>query len=249
MGLLKQDHFICLDCETTGLSFETDEIIEFAAVKFTFKEKIAALETLVSPSITIPQESIDIHHITNEMVENSPPISEVYESFIEFAGDLPIVGHNISFDITMLQKAAERLKKPKPLVKNIQIDTLRLARLYAESPVNSLDALRRHFNIEEQGAHRAMNDVVVNIDVFKRLTTKFITTEEIIKRLKKPIALKFMPLGKYKGRTFEEIPMNYLHWAKNQDFDQDLIFSLEQQCRKRKKKQSFLAANNPFKDL
>ena len=118
------------------------------------------------------------------------------------------MGHNISFDITMLQKAAERLKEPMPFKKNIQLDTLRLARLYAESPVNSLDALRRHFNIEEEGAHRAMNDVIVNIEVFKRLTTKFHTTEEIIKRLNKPIALKFMPLGKYKGRLFEEIPMN-----------------------------------------
>ncbi|PCI92693.1 DNA polymerase III subunit epsilon, partial [Candidatus Aerophobetes bacterium] len=47
------------------------------------------------------------------------------------------------------------------------------------------------------GAHRAMNDVVVNIEVFKNLSTSFNTTKALLDRLKKPIPMKTIPLGKY----------------------------------------------------
>ena len=66
-----------------------------------------------------------------------------------------------------------------------------------------LEKLREHFNIEPEGAHRAMSDVIVNISVFKYLSQSFKTTEQLLERLKKPILLKTMPLGKYKGRPFQ----------------------------------------------
>ena len=65
MGSLKKDTFICLDVEATGLSVETDEIVELAIVKFTFDEILSSFETLIRPGIVIPQESIAVHHITN----------------------------------------------------------------------------------------------------------------------------------------------------------------------------------------
>src|SRR6185436_2439675 len=95
--------------------------------------------------------------------------------------------------------------------------------LYGESPTNSLQTLREHFNIEPEKAHRAMGDVGVSISVFKYLVAKFKTLEQVRERLKKPILLKKMPLGKYKGRPFNEIPIEYLRWALRGDFDQDLI--------------------------
>ena len=94
-----------------------------------------------------------------------------------------------------------------------------------------------------------MNDVIVNIEVFKHLCRKFKTTEEILKRLEKPIALKLMPLGKHKGRPFREIPVEYLRWAAHQNFDQDLLFSLRSELKKRKQGNLFSQASNPFSDL
>jgi DNA polymerase-3 subunit epsilon len=124
-----------------------------------------------------------------------------------------------------------------------------MARLYGESPVNSLEKLREHFNIAAEGAHRAMNDVVVNIEVFKFLSSKFKTTEQLVERLKKPILLKKMPLGKHKGRPFGEIPIEYLLWAANKDFDQDLLFSIKSELKKRKTGNQFRQASNPFSSL
>jgi DNA polymerase-3 subunit epsilon len=109
--------------------------------------------------------------------------------------------------------------------------------------------LRQHFNIQAQGAHRAMSDVMVNIEVFKALCKEFKTTEELTRTLDKPIKLRAMPLGKHKGRKFNEIPVEYLQWAERKDFDQDLLYSIRCELKNRKKGGGFQIASNPFINL
>jgi len=249
MGLIKQEIFVCVDCETTGLDTAEDHIIEVAAAEFTFDKIIDTFETLVDPGKAIPQESIAIHHITDDMVKNKPTIGQVLPDLLNFIDKHIIVGHGIPFDIEMLINAAKRSSIECSLQDNKVIDTLRLARLYGESPMNSLEYLRQHFNIEEEGAHRAMSDVIVNIEVFKRLIKDFSTTNQLFKRLERPIRLKTMPLGKHKGRPFKEIPLEYLKWAANKQFDQDLLFSIRTEIKLRKKGNHFSQATNPFHSL
>ncbi|MBM3191273.1 MAG: DNA polymerase III subunit epsilon [Chlamydiae bacterium] len=246
---MHRDTFICLDCESTGLDIESDAIIELAAVKFTLQENLDSYESLIDPGRIIPEESIKIHHITNEMVQGKPKIKDVLPFFLRFIGDHIIVGHGIKFDIDILNKAAKNNQIPCHLEKQKTIDTLRLARLYGQTPVNSLDVLRQHFNIVSEGAHRAMNDVLVNIEVFKHLSKSFKTTSQLLQRLEKPIAMKNMPLGKFRGRVFADIPSDYLNWAANQNFDQDLLFSIRSELKKRKNNPAFSQAANPFSSL
>jgi DNA polymerase-3 subunit epsilon len=249
MKNLKTDIFACIDCETTGLDPKVDEIVEVAVTVFSFENTIASYETLVKPPITIPESSIQIHHITNEMVQDKPSIAEVLPKIFSITGDLVIIGHNISFDIEMLSQAAKKLSIPCKLHRNKTIDTLRLARLYGQSEINSLEALRNHFHIPDEGAHRAMSDVTVNIQVFKKLSTNFKSTGEILERLKRPILLKAMPLGKHKGRLFKEIPREYLLWAARQNFDQDLLYSIKSELSTRNKGGRFEQAASPFSSL
>ncbi len=249
MGLISKDTFVCLDCETTGLTPETDQIIEIALVKFSFEQVMDSYETLIDPQLPINPESIAIHHITDDMVKGKPKVQEILPKVIEFVGKHIIVGHGINNDIAFLCSAAKQHQIPCNLHAHVYIDTLRLARLYGESPINSLEKLRQHFNIAEEGAHRAMSDVVVNIEVFKYLAHRYKTTEELLQRLKSPIMLKTMPLGKHKGRPFSEIPVEYLRWASHQNFDQDLLFSIKTELKKRKKGSHFSQAANPFSEL
>ncbi len=249
MGLIKTDTFICLDCETTGLDPEKDRIIELAAIRFTLNEILDKFETLIDPECEISAESMAIHHITQLMVKGKPKIQDVLPDFFKFIGNHVIIGHGIGLDIAFLSQSAKRHNIASNISSRPSLDTLRLARLYGESPTNSLEKLREHFNIEEEGAHRAMNDVVVNIEVFKFLANRFKTTEEIQERLKRPILLKKMPLGKHKGRPFAEIPIEYLQWAAHKDFDQDLLFSLRTELKKRKMGNQFKQATNPFSAL
>ena len=249
MGIISKDTFVCLDCETTGLAPDTDQIIEIALVKFNFEQTLDSYETLIDPQIPINPESIAIHHISDEMVKGKPKIEEILPKAVEFIGKHVIVGHGINNDIAFLYSAAKKHQIPCKLPSHPYIDTLRLARLYGESPTNSLEKLRQHFNIAEEGAHRAMSDVIVNIEVFKHLSQRYKTTEELMHRLKSPILLRNMPLGKHKGRSFPEIPVEYLRWASHQNFDQDLLFSIKSELKKRKKGSQFSQAGNPFSEL
>lgn len=249
MGLLNKDTFICLDCETTGLESKTDRIIEIAIVKFTFSETLESFETLIDPEAPISEVSITIHHITPDMVHGKPKIQEVLPQIIQMVGSFIVIGHGIQMDLAFLAETAKRFGISHPFNSLISIDTLRLARLYGESPTNSLERLRQHFNIAAEGAHRAMSDVIVNISVFKHLSKAFKTTEQLLERLKKPILMKTMPLGKYKGRPFSEIPIEYLKWTLRGDFDQDLLFSIRSELQRRSKGDRFEQASNPFSQL
>lgn len=249
MKPLNKEIFVCLDCEATGLDLENDAIIELAAVKFTLEQNLESYETLIDPCQVIPELTIKIHGIRNEMVEGKPKIKEILPGFLKFIDGHTLIGHGIKFDIDMICKAAKKNQVSCNIEKQPCIDTLRLARLYGQTAANSLEVLRSHFNISTDGAHRAMNDVIVNIEVFKQLTKDFKTLPALFDRLQKPIAMKTMPLGKYKGRLFRDIPTDYLAWASHQNFDQDLIFSLKSELKKRKKSPGFNQASNPFSSL
>lgn len=249
MGLLHKDTFICLDCETTGLDPKNDRIIEIAATRFSFEEVIDQFETLVNPKQIIPEASQLIHHISNEMVKEKPTIDKVLPSFFEFIGEHIVVGHGIEFDISIILEEARKHGLFPPLKKVPFIDTLRLARLYGQCPINSLEKLREHFNIKFEGAHRAMGDVTVNVEVFKRLSRNFKTTEDLLQRLRKPILLKMMPLGKHKGRLFSEIPLDYLIRSTKRKFDRDLSFTIQREIKARKQGKNFQQALSPFQNL
>lgn len=246
---IEQQIFVCLDCETTGLEPRTDRVIEVAAVRFRNGEILDRWETLVDPGIPIPPSSSAIHHIRDPMVAGKPSISAVLPTLLEFVEDHPVVGHGVHFDLQILHHEAVRSGASSAWDKKPYIDTLRLARLYGDSPENSLERLRQHFNIAAEGAHRAMNDVTVNIQVFQRLTRQFKTVKEIEKTLGKPILMRKMPLGKHKGRPFKEIPLNYLQWAAHQNFDEDLLFSIRSELGKRRGGAVFGQSFNPFQSL
>lgn len=247
--LLSKTTFVCLDCEFTGLDLEKDRIIEVAAIRFTFSALEAEFDELVKPDCPISSEALAIHHISAEMVEGKPPLEEILPKLFDFIGRETLVGHGINSDIEMLERAASRAGISSPLRRRPYIDTLRLARLYGDSPNNSLQKLADHFNIPTDPAHRALNDVKMNIEVFKHLVAKFKTFEQVMEVLSKPIRMKFMPLGKHKGRPFSEIPLQYLLWASHADFDQDLLYSIRLELKKRKKGEGFSQATSPFADL
>ena len=249
MPLMNKTTFVCLDCETTGLDPQQDRVIEVAVAKFTLDESIEQFESLIDPEHPISEASIEIHNITPDMVKGKPTIDKVIPEVLRIIGKHIIVGHGIGFDIELIAVAAERAGIPHTLRQNLTLDTLRMARLYGESPTNSLEQLRKHFNIELEGAHRAMNDVVVNMEVFKFLAKSYKSTDQLFEVLSRPILMKVMPLGKHKGRPLKEVPLDYLRWAATKDFDQDLLFSIRTELKRRKQGNLFSQSANPFANL
>jgi DNA polymerase III subunit epsilon len=248
--VLKNEVFVCIDCETTGLDVEKDRVIEVACVTFTIDGILHEYETLINPECAIPEASRAIHNIDTSMLQDKPKIHEILPHLLPLIDNYTIIGHGVAFDIELIHRAATLAQMQAAVKTRPFIDTLRLARLYGDSPNNSLSNLARHFNVEIEGiAHRAMTDVKMNIEVFKHLVRKYKTLNEVFQVLSKPIKMKYMPLGKYKGRLFSELPLQYLHWAITADFDDDLHHSLKLELNKRKKGGQFSQATNPFLGL
>lgn len=246
---MSHEIFVCIDCETTGLDASVDRVVEVAVMSFTLTDILESFESLIDPEMPIPDTSTKFHHITDDMVQGKPKLKEHLQTLLKIIGNHPIIGHSIKFDVELLALACDKEGIPHRLRSNPLIDTLRLARLYGESPINSLEQLRKHFNVPEEGAHRAMSDVIVNREVFRHLSRKFRSLKEIYKVLEKPILMKVMPLGPHKGRLIKEVPLEYLKWAASKEFDEDLLFTIRHEINRRKQGNLFSQSTNPFKDL
>lgn len=158
--------FCILDLETTGGSPSTCEITEVGAVKYVAGELVGTFDTLVNPGAPIPPTITVITGITQAMVIEAPRIEEVLPSLLEFVGNSVIVGHNVRFDMSFLNAAAERLGYGK--LPNPTSDTLGLARRLVRDEVRrlNLQTLAAHFRSNVTPNHRALADAQATAHVF-----------------------------------------------------------------------------------
>ncbi|MFA4815570.1 MAG: exonuclease domain-containing protein [Candidatus Gracilibacteria bacterium] len=156
--------FVCLDIETTGLSAQDDHIIEVAVVRFDHKKIIEEWSTLVKPAVGIPAFTSHLTGITNEMVKDAPALKEVKGIILGKLGNYPIMGHFIPFDVGFLNEKGFGLKNP-------MLDTCQLAQAFiAKEPSYSLEVLCQKLGIRQVSAHRALDDVKANIELFWQIS-------------------------------------------------------------------------------
>lgn len=158
--------FCVLDLETTGGSPATCEITEVGAVKYEAGELVGTFDTLVNPGAPIPPTITILTGITQAMVIEAPRVEEVLPSLLEFIGTAVIVGHNVRFDMSFLNAAAERLGYGK--LPNPTSDTLGLARRLVRQEIRSLklESLAAHFRSPITPNHRALADAQATAHVF-----------------------------------------------------------------------------------
>lgn len=174
--------YVVFDLETTGVSVLSDQIIELSALKVQGGAVREEFSTLVNPLRPIPAAASAVNGITDDMVEDAPVLDAVFGDFLKFAGELPLVGHNIhSFDLRFLYREAERIWGQT--VTNDYIDTLPLARCcLPQLAHHRLVDLAQYYHISAAGAHRALNDCHMNQQVFEALGRELETAKEKVKR-------------------------------------------------------------------
>ncbi len=163
---LHEISFCVLDLETTGATPASCEITEVGAVKYTAGELTGTFDTLVNPGAPIPPTITVLTGITQAMVIDAPRVEEVLPSLIEFIGTSVIVGHNVRFDMSFLNAAAERLGYGK--LPNPTSDTLGLARRLLPGEVRrlNLQTLAAYFRSPTTPNHRALADAKATAHVF-----------------------------------------------------------------------------------
>lgn len=160
-------NYIAVDIETTGLEPKRDKIIEIGAIRVIDGQETAQFHTMVNPHRKLEQRIVDLTGITDEMVEHAPDMGDIIGEFIEFCGELPILGHHVIFDYSFLKRAAVN---EKLTFERDGIDTLKLCRILmpAEEKKN-LEAACAFYGIRREGAHRALGDARDAHHLFQRL--------------------------------------------------------------------------------
>ena len=160
---------IALDLETTWLDREVDRILEIWLVKFDEKtfEIVEQKSFLVNPEVEIPELISNITNIWENDIKNAPLWKDLIEEIESFIWDFPVLWHNIQFDTGFLRANWVELKN------NIELDTFEFANfLLTDEKSLSLEYLSESLNLELEWAHRALNDVLATIKLFKYLVDK-----------------------------------------------------------------------------
>ncbi len=173
--------FTVFDLETTGMSPVNDRIVEIAAMRVELTGEYSEFHSLINPGRPIPHGASRVHHITDDMVADSPRFQHIGHDFLEFARSSTLVAHNARFDLSFLQESLARTGLP--LWNGKTMDSLILVRkLYPGLPSYSLQNLRSVLKLDRAGddlsAHRAGDDVVWTMRLLENLLSGVLNAEE-----------------------------------------------------------------------
>ena len=166
---------IAVDLEMTGLQVKTDRILEIGAVRLSQGQILDTFQTFVNPHRKIDDRITELTGITSEMVGDAPEAEEALQKFLEFAGDAPLLGHNVIFDYGFLKQCAVNQEISW---EREAIDTLKIARKVLKEPgKKSLEVLCNYFQIHRDHAHRAVDDARATAELFLLLEKVYLETE------------------------------------------------------------------------
>jgi DNA polymerase III alpha subunit (gram-positive type) len=172
------ENCIVVDTETV-----TDEITrmakvwEIGIVKIEKGEIVDTKEYLIAPSAKF--EKLDLwypeDHISVEKIKNSPRFLDIYEKVEEyFHPENIICGHNIDYDIRVINQDLSSINKP--LIGSKKIDTIRMAKfIHPDWTHYNLDAVCKEYCLEIEKRHRALDDAYATAVAFLKMREKILS--------------------------------------------------------------------------
>jgi DNA polymerase-3 subunit epsilon len=162
---------IVIDTETTGLNpLGGDRVVEIGGVElFNHVPTGRHFHKYINPQRAMTEDAFRVHGLSDEFLRDKPRFAEVADEMLEFFGDAILIAHNAPFDVSFLNYELEQAKRPS-LVNTI-IDTVDLARDKHPGARISLDALCKHYGIDNsrRTLHGALLDSEILADVYLEL--------------------------------------------------------------------------------
>lgn len=161
--------YVVIDTETTGFS-SGDHIIEIAAIKVIGGNIVDTFSTLINPGVPIPASATRVNGITDAMVQAAPTTEQALQAALAFWEGYPIVGHNVQYDLRMLNQ--ECCCYALPLFEAETADTMNLSRkVFCYCHQHRLSDCCERLHIENQSAHRALADVYATYECYEAMKT------------------------------------------------------------------------------
>ena len=166
---------IFLDTETTGLyPSQGHRIIEIAGVEVINRQLTRNhFHVYLNPDRDIDPAAQEVHGITLEFLQDKPRFNDIADEFLDFVKGAELIIHNAPFDVGFLNAELGRIDRSNiEYVSASIIDTLRLAKDMRPGQRNSLDALCRHYGIDnsKRTLHGALLDAELLADVYLAMT-------------------------------------------------------------------------------
>jgi DNA polymerase III, epsilon subunit, Proteobacterial len=162
---------IVLDTETTGLSpAGGDRLVEIGCVELINHIPTGnTYHVYINPERSMPEEAFRVHGLSDEFLADKPVFKAVAGDFLAFVGDATLVIHNAPFDMGFLNAELEWAGLP-PLTNEV-IDTVMVARQKHPGARVSLDALCKHYGIDNsrRTLHGALLDSEILAEVYLEL--------------------------------------------------------------------------------
>lgn len=159
--------YVVFDLETTGLSPDSDTIIEIGALKVIQGKVVGRFSEFVNPHQPLTEQISELTGITDAMLADARDLQEVISDFVGFSDGYVIVGHNLMFDYRFTKNAAEKFGLS---FEREGIDTLKIAKtVHKDLPSRSLGALCEHYGIINSAAHRAYHDALATAKLYQTL--------------------------------------------------------------------------------
>lgn len=174
------------DTETTGVDVDKDRIVTITAAAIVPGQETEILNHLIAVDMDIPDEATKVHGITTEHAQrNGVPAAEALEAVAEMLADamdadVPVVGMNLSFDFTILDRELRRNglvtlearlgREISPVVDIFVID--KAVDRYRRGG-RKLTDLRQTYNVRHDGAHDATEDALAAARVAWRIAQQY----------------------------------------------------------------------------
>lgn len=233
MRLQLQRPLAFFDLETTGTRIGQDRIVQIGIVRLMPDGSRHTYETLVNPGMPIPPEATEVHHITDAMVADAPPLEALADTVRRELEGCDLGGFNLlRFDIPFLAEELDRVGVSWDHLSSRVVDVQRI--FHRMEPRDLTAALKFYCGRDHASAHDAVADVEATADVLlaqlERYSDKLRPDVDFLgefsgdrKRNPDPAGkLRFddagqicLGFGKYAGWPLERIGHNdpgYLHW-------------------------------------
>lgn len=176
---------VFFDLETTGFNKDSDNIIQFSALKF-LPQTISPETRDIFINPNKPINNSNIHGITNEMVKDSPTFEIASNEIFEFINECDMGGYNIfKFDIPFLYRQLMKENKTWNLENISIIDPLIIFQKEENSLIKKklIDASEFYLNKKHEHAHNALEDIKMTARVFMAQFFKYGHLDKNMKEL------------------------------------------------------------------
>jgi len=165
--------YVIVDVETTGLSIESDRMIEIGALRIADNTVTDEYNVLIAVDTPIPENIRKLTGITNTLLQESGVDEKAATAgFLDFASDATILSYNVRFDYGFIRAACRR--HDLPTLSNKSLDIVELARRTIFDLENyRLSTLASYFSIRAEASHRTLADCRTTKYVYDKLIEKW----------------------------------------------------------------------------